>query len=80
MQLGMPVVALATTEVVEAVPPEAGVVSTSVGRLAAALRRLVDDPDEARERGLAARAAALERYGLERFLADWDAVLEEVAA
>ena len=27
----------------------------------------------------AARAAALERYGLERFLADWDDVLEEVA-
>ena len=30
MHLGMPVVALATTEVVEAVPPEAGVVSTRV--------------------------------------------------
>ena len=28
---------------------------------------------------LAARAAALERYGLDRFLADWDDVLEEVA-
>ena len=38
------------------------------------------DPDEAAERGRAARAAALERYGLERFLADWDAVLEEVAS
>ncbi|MEA2285364.1 MAG: hypothetical protein QOJ21_1407, partial [Solirubrobacteraceae bacterium] len=27
-----------------------------------------------------ARAAALERYGLERFLADWDDLLEEVTA
>ena len=78
MHLGMPVVALGTTEVPEAVPAAAGVVSNDVGVLAAALRRLVDDPDEARERGLAAREAALRRYGLERFLADWDDLLEEV--
>jgi len=80
MHLGMPVVGLATTEAVEAVPEQAGVVSTDVTRLTTALRRLVADPEEARERGLAARRAVLERYGLERFLADWDAVLEEVAA
>jgi hypothetical protein len=80
MHLGMPVVGLATTEAPEAVPPEAGVISTDVSRLGAALRRLVSDPDEARERGLAARRAALERYGLERFLADWDALLGEAVA
>jgi hypothetical protein len=78
MHLGMPVVALGTTEVHEAVPPEAGVVSTKVDVLADAIRRLVDDPDEAAERGRSARAVALERYGLERFLADWDDVLQEV--
>jgi glycosyltransferase involved in cell wall biosynthesis len=78
MHLGMPVVALATTEVVEAVPPQAGVVSTRVEVLAEALARLVADPDEARERGRAARAAALARYGLERFHADWDEVLTTV--
>jgi hypothetical protein len=78
MHLGMPVVALGTTEVHEAVPPEAGTVSTKVDRLAGAIRRLIDDPDEAREVGAAARAAVLERYGLERFLADWDRVLAEV--
>ena len=79
MHLGMPVVALATTDVPEAVPPAAGVVSNRVEVLQEALRRLVDDPDEARERGRAAREAALARYGLERFLADWDRLLEEVA-
>jgi hypothetical protein len=79
MQLGMPVVALATTEAPDAVPPEAGFVSTNVDALAAEVRRLVADPDEARERGRAARSAALERYGLDRFLADWDTLLEEVA-
>jgi glycosyltransferase involved in cell wall biosynthesis len=78
MHLGMPVVALATTEVVEAVPPDAGVVSTRVEVLADAARRLVADPEQARLMGKAARAAATARYGLERFLADWDALLEEV--
>jgi glycosyltransferase involved in cell wall biosynthesis len=80
MHLGMPVVALGTTEVHEAVPPEAGVVSTQVDALTAAMRRLVADREEALERGRAARSAALERYSLARFLADWDAVLEEVRA
>ena len=79
MHLGMPVVALGTTEAYEAVPAEAGVVSTDVDRLTEALRRLVGDEEEARERGAAARAVALERYGLGRFLADWDQLLEEVA-
>jgi glycosyltransferase involved in cell wall biosynthesis len=79
MQLGMPVVALGTTEAHEAVPPEAGAVSTRLDVLTGAMRRLIEDPDEARERGAAARAAALDRYGLERFLSDWDDVLEEVA-
>ncbi len=37
-----------------------------------------DDPDAARLAGKAARAAALERYGVARFLADWDALLGEV--
>ena len=80
MHLGMPVVALGTTEAHEAVPPDAGAVSTRLDVLVAAVRRFVADPDEARERGRAARAAALRRYGLKRFLADWDEVLEEVAA
>jgi hypothetical protein len=79
MHLGMPVVALGTTEAHEAIPAEAGAVSTRLDVLEDAVRRLVADPAEARARGAAARAAALERYGLERFLADWDEVLEELA-
>lgn len=78
MHLGMPVVGLATTEVVEAVPREAGVLSTRPARLAAAVGAYLNDPDAARLAGKAARAAALERYGLARFLTDWDALLGEV--
>jgi hypothetical protein len=80
MHLGMPVVALGTTEVHEAVPPSAGVVSTKVDVLVEAMRRLVRDREEAAERGRAARAAALERYGLARFLESWDELVEEVAS
>jgi Glycosyl transferases group 1 len=80
MHLGMPVVALATTEAPDAVPADAGTLSTSVERLAGAARELLDDPDRAREAGIAARRAALERFGLQRFLDDWDALLEEVVA
>jgi hypothetical protein len=78
MHLGMPVVALATTEAVEAVPPEAGVVSTRIEVLSAAIRRFLDDPADAAETGRAARKRVLERYGLRRFLDDWDRLLLEV--
>ena len=80
MHLGMPVVGLATTEVVEAVPPDAGVLSTRVEVLAEAARELVADTERARVMGKAGRAAALARYGLQRFLDDWDRLLEEVRA
>lgn len=78
MTVGLPVLALATTAAPESVPPAAGVVSSDPGALAAAARRWLADPDEARERGLAARAHALERFGMGRFLSDWDHVLEGV--
>lgn len=78
MHLGMPVIALATTEVPDAVPPTAGAISTDVDRLCAEIERLIQDPEEARARGRHARAAALERYSLQRFLADWDDLLARV--
>ncbi len=78
MHLGLPVVGLATTEAVEAVPADAGVLSTRPERLWEAVRHFMDDADAARLAGKAARAAALERYGLDRFLTDWDQLLREV--
>lgn len=79
MHLGMPVVALATTEVPEAVPRAAGVVSTRVEALVEAVREFLGDRDLACAAGRAARQAALERHGLRRFLDDWDELLREVA-
>jgi hypothetical protein len=80
MHLGMPVVALATTEVPRAVPPEVGSISTRPDELAEALRALIADPDLAHAKGQRAREWALERYGLKRFLSRWDRVLENVVA
>ncbi|MBJ7598725.1 MAG: glycosyl transferase [Candidatus Nephthysia bennettiae] len=78
MQIGLPVVALATTEVPEAVPPAAGFVSNNLETLHRGLRRLAADRALAREMGCAAREHALRRYGLARFLDDWQSLLEEV--
>ncbi|MEV7993620.1 glycosyltransferase [Streptomyces sp. NPDC086077] len=78
MHLGMPIVALATTEAVEAVPPDAGTLSTRPEVLAHAARRYLEEPEAAVEDGARARQAALERYGLKRFLNDWERLLTEV--
>ena len=79
MHLGMPVVALGTTEVPDAVPAAAGVVSNRLDVLREGLRRLARDPVLAREMGEAGRRHALARFGLGRFLRDWDQVLTEAA-
>lgn len=78
MMLGMPVVALATTEAIEAVPPDAGFLSTRVDFLSEALSWLLDDPAAAAAAGARARAAALSRYSLARFLDDWEQLLKQV--
>ncbi|MFI1335208.1 glycosyltransferase [Streptomyces sp. NPDC020845] len=78
MHLGMPVVGLATTEAVEAVPEGAGVLSTRPDVLARAARTYLREPGAAAEDGARARRAALERYGLGRFLDDWERLLAEV--
>ncbi|HEX5295675.1 MAG TPA: glycosyltransferase [Streptosporangiaceae bacterium] len=78
MHLGMPVVALAATEAAEAIPPGAGVVSTRRDYLRDGMRALLADPQAAAGMGKLAREAALARYGLARFLADWDRLLAEV--
>ncbi len=78
MMLGMPVVALATTEVPRAVPAEAGVASADLSVLHEATRRLLRSPEEARARGRAARAYALAHYGLDTFVARWRALLDRL--
>lgn len=77
MFLGMPIVAVGSTEAPMAVPAEAGVVSADVKKLASALRGYVDDLSAATIAGKAARECALAHFGLDRFLADWDRLIAE---
>ncbi|MEI7058163.1 glycosyltransferase [Nocardioides sp. CCNWLW239] len=79
MHLGMPVVALAMAETPLAVPHEAGFVTTRRDEIVPAVRHLMKDPDVAEEAGLIGRRHARKRYGLERFLDEWDDVLRWVA-
>ncbi len=73
MMCGLPVVGLATTEMVTAVENGvSGYVSTDVGSLIEVMKRLLADPDEAQRLGEGAHRRARERFAIERFIGDWD--------
>jgi Glycosyl transferases group 1 len=80
MQLAMPVVAVASTMAPLIVPSQAGVVSADVDTLAEALRYYVSDPEAARAAGKWAREFALQHFGLDRFLQEWDELIGAVCA
>ena len=80
MTIGMPVLGLSTTEAPRAVPPGAGLLSNDPEALAAQARQWLNDPDAAAAAGTAAREHALRHYGADRFLAEWDRILEKVTA
>lgn len=80
MMLGMPVVGLATTEMATTIENgRSGYVDNDPARLAQHMRRLLDDPGEARRLGEGARAAARERFHIARFARDWERVFARVA-
>ena len=74
--LGMPVVALATTAVPDAVPAACGIVSNDLCVLRDGIVRLSEDDEMAARLGEAARIHATERFALDRFLAEWDELLD----
>lgn len=80
MYLGMPVVAVASTMAPSVVPRDAGVVSADIETLARALRGFVADPAAATLAGKAAREFAIAHFSLDRFLAQWDELIEERCA
>jgi hypothetical protein len=79
MHLGMPIVGLATTEMATAIQNGvSGWVDTDVGRLVEVMRALLADRKWAARLGAGAREHARERFGIERFVRDWDAALRDV--
>lgn len=80
MLVGMPIVGLATTELVSVIRNgENGFVDTRSERLTEAMRHLLADREHARVLGVAARRTAEERFGIGRFVTDWMQALAGVA-
>jgi hypothetical protein len=79
MMLGIPVVALGATGSFEAVPDGAGLVSTRLDQLHRVTSELLSDVELGASMGRRGRNGALERFGLGRFLTDWDRLLQEVS-
>lgn len=80
MALGLPVVGLATTELVTVVRNgENGWIETDPSRLAGHLRRLLADHDEATALSVGARRTVADQFGIDRFARDWLAVLQAAA-
>ncbi len=78
MEIGLPVVTLATTELVTVIKDgENGFIDTNVDNLVRRMRWLLSDPEEARRIGDAGRRTVRERFGPKRFAADWEAAFEE---
>jgi hypothetical protein len=81
MTIGMPVVALATTELPTVIENgRTGYVSCNISELVSFMRLLLKDHREARRLGENARRVAHERFGLDRFIQDWNAAFELVSA
>lgn len=80
MMVGLPIVGLATTEMVTVVENGvSGYLTTEPRRLVESMRSLLSSPAEARRLGLAAQRVARERFDIRRFARDWDEVLRAAA-
>jgi glycosyltransferase involved in cell wall biosynthesis len=81
MMTGMPVVALATTEMATVIEHGvSGFAATDTRQLAPCMLALLNDAGLARRLGEGARRTAMERFSVDRFSADWDAALRYVTS
>ncbi|MCA1992207.1 MAG: glycosyltransferase, partial [Coleofasciculus sp. S288] len=73
MMIGMPIIALATTEMVTVIDNGvSGYVDTNINRLVERMQELLDNPSEAHRLSAGARRQAQERFNIQRFIQDWD--------
>jgi glycosyltransferase involved in cell wall biosynthesis len=78
MMIGLPVVALATTELVTVIRDgENGFIDTDVALLIARMKSLLRDRAQAAALGTQAQRTALERFNIRRFVVDWNAAFAE---
>jgi glycosyltransferase involved in cell wall biosynthesis len=76
---GLPIVGLATTELVTVIRNgDNGHVDTRLDPLLETMQQLLADPAEARRLGNNARRSALARFGIERFVRDWQELIRRL--
>jgi hypothetical protein len=79
MMLGVPIVGLATTEMVTAIENGvSGYIDTDVSKLVEHMRRLLSDPLEAQRLGQGAQRQARKRFNIQRFVSGWNAAFASV--
>lgn len=79
MMAGMPVVALATTEIPAVIKDGVnGIIHNDPEYLISKMKMLLNDHDTAAMLGRNARKTAKETFGIERFINEWNTVFDEV--
>jgi glycosyltransferase involved in cell wall biosynthesis len=80
MMVGLPILGVATTELVTVVTNGAtGYVDTNIAALILQMQDLIKNPSKARKMSAKAKAYATKRFGIKRFARDWEQVFEEVS-
>ncbi len=78
MMVGLPIVGLATTELVTMIENDvSGYINTNVEVLIEQMQRLIKDPQQAKRLGEGAREVARSRFNIYRFVQDWNDAFEQ---
>lgn len=81
MMIGMPIVGLATTEMVTAIKNDLnGYVDTNITTLIEKMKTLIDQPKKAEELSIGAKKLANDRFSIARFAKDWQTIITAVAS
>lgn len=81
MMIGLPIIGLATTELATVIENGiSGYIDTNIFHLAERMQELIANPQKAYRLGEAAKEQARSRFGIERFIQDWNQVFEQVVS
>jgi Glycosyl transferases group 1 len=79
MMVGLPIVGLATTELVRVIENNvSGYIDTNIDCLIERMQELIGNPEKAARLGQQAREQAQQRFNLQRFIQDWNEAFERV--
>lgn len=81
MMVGLPIVGLATTELVTVIENNvSGYIDTNLDSLVERMQQLLADPQLAQRLSQGAKEQARSRFGIQRFVHDWEQVFEQVVS